>query len=92
LPLLAGGAFALAAVLVTLFQTVGPVARLAGVLLIVVALAGIHLGFAMANGRKPNSPWWGRTVDILEIVLVLAVIPLAIWVSGLYTWIRGIRG
>lgn len=92
LPLLAGGAFALAAVLVTLFQTVGPVARLAGVLLIVVALAGIHLGFAMANGRKPNSPWWGRVVDILEIVLVLAVIPLAIWVSGLYTWIRGIRG
>jgi hypothetical protein len=46
----------------------------------------------MANGRKPNSPWWGRAVDILEIVLVLAVIPLAIWVSGLYTWIRGIRG
>jgi type VII secretion integral membrane protein EccD len=92
LPLLAGGAFALAAVLVALFQTVGPVARLAGVLLIVVALAGIHLGFAMANGRKPNSPWWGRTLDILEMVFVLAVIPLAIWVSGLYGWIRTIRG
>jgi type VII secretion integral membrane protein EccD len=92
LPLLAGGAFALTAVLVNLFRTVGPVVRLTGVLLVVVALAGIHLGFAMANGRRPNSPWWGRAVDIVEIVLVLAIIPLAIWVSGLYGWIRSIRG
>jgi type VII secretion integral membrane protein EccD len=92
LPLLAGGAVVLAAVLVTLFVSVGPVARLTAVLLAVLALAGIHFGFAMAGGKRPTSPWWGRALDVLEIVLILGIVPLAVWVSGLYAWIRGIRG
>jgi type VII secretion integral membrane protein EccD len=92
LPLLVGGAVALTAVLVALYRSVGPVARFTGVLLVVLGLAGVHLGFAMSGGRRPRSPWWGRAVDILEVVIILAVVPLAIWVSGLYAWIRGIRG
>ncbi|GAA0909377.1 hypothetical protein GCM10009558_097650 [Virgisporangium aurantiacum] len=52
----------------------------------------IHFGFAMAGGKRPNSPWWGRALDVLEIVLILGIVPMAIWVSGLYAWIRGIRG
>jgi hypothetical protein len=65
---------------------------LTGVLLAVLALAGIHFGFAMAGGKRPASPWWGRALDVLEIVLILGIVPLAVWVSGLYAWIRGIRG
>jgi type VII secretion integral membrane protein EccD len=92
LPLLAGGAVASAAVLVGLYHSVGAVGRLAGVLLILVGFAGVHFGFALAGGKRPNSPWWGRALDILEIVLILGMVPLAIWVSGLFGWIRGIRG
>jgi hypothetical protein len=92
LPLLAAGAVALTAVLVTLYRSVGPVTRLTGLVLACVGLAGIHLGFAMSGGRRPRSPWWGRVLDILELVLIVAIVPLAVWVSGLYAWIRSIRG
>jgi hypothetical protein len=35
---------------------------------------------------------WGRALDILEIGLILTIVPLAVWVSGLYHWIRTVRG
>jgi hypothetical protein len=33
-----------------------------------------------------------RALDIVEVLLVVAVVPLAMWVCGLYGWIRAIRG
>ncbi|MFD0745056.1 hypothetical protein ACFQ1L_26985 [Phytohabitans flavus] len=54
--------------------------------------AGASIGFALAGGRRPSSPMWGRALDIVEIVLILALVPLVTWTSGLYGWIRTIRG
>ncbi|MFB9186357.1 hypothetical protein ACFFX1_50255 [Dactylosporangium sucinum] len=34
---------------------------------------------------------WGRAVDIFETLLILGIIRLALWVSGLYDRIRTIR-
>ena len=50
-----------------------------------VAVAGWwHAGPA---GRAPS---WSRIVDIVEYVLIAAVVPLACWVAGLYQVVRSL--
>ncbi|MEN3310213.1 MAG: hypothetical protein V7603_6415 [Micromonosporaceae bacterium] len=92
LPLLAAGMLAIAAALVATFIASAPLIRLTAVLGVLVATAGLSAGFALAAGRRPRSPMWGRALDILEIGLILTIVPLAVWVSGLYHWIRTVRG
>jgi type VII secretion integral membrane protein EccD len=64
--------------------------RLTAVLggLILLAVVSMVYGFAIAG--KKISPVWGRTLDILEIILIVAIVPLALWVCGLYGWITTI--
>jgi type VII secretion integral membrane protein EccD len=92
LPLLAAGVLAIAAALLATFMVSAPWVRLTAMLGVLVATAGISAGFAFAAGHRPRSPMWGRALDILEILLILTVVPLAVWVSGLYHWIRTVRG
>jgi type VII secretion integral membrane protein EccD len=92
LPLLAAGLVALTAALVAAFAAQGPLVRLTAVFAATVVIGGVGLGFGLAAGRRPRSPLWGRTLDILEMLVILALVPLAVWVSGLYGWIRTIRG
>jgi type VII secretion integral membrane protein EccD len=91
-PLLCSGAIGLGVVAVTTFRMAGPIPRLTVVLggLIVVAVASIGYGLA-GTGKRP-SPMWGRVLDILEMLLIISIVPLAVWVSGLYGWIRAIKG
>jgi type VII secretion integral membrane protein EccD len=91
LPLLVAGVVALSAAAVT-FAVEHPGARLLLAVAAAVVVAGASLGFALAAGRRPSSPLWGRALDMFEVVLILAVIPLALWVADLYSWIRSIRG
>ncbi|MDG4786546.1 type VII secretion integral membrane protein EccD [Micromonospora sp. WMMD1102] len=92
LPLLGAGAVALTAAVVAAYDDLGLVWRLTLLLGVLLLVAAISVGFALAAGRRPGSPIWGRTLDIVEVLLVLAVFPLAVWVSGLLDWIRAIRG
>jgi type VII secretion integral membrane protein EccD len=92
LPLLGAGVLALGAVAFAVFASGGLVTRLAVVLVALVAVAMISIGYALGGAGRRRSPLWGRTLDILEIVLILAILPLAVWVTGLYSWIRSIRG
>ncbi|GAA3734513.1 type VII secretion integral membrane protein EccD [Plantactinospora mayteni] len=92
LPLLGGGAVALAAAVVAAYDDLGLAWRLTLLLGVLLVIAAISIGFALAGGRRPSSPVWGRTLDILEVVLILAIFPLAVWVGGLLGWIRAIRG
>jgi type VII secretion integral membrane protein EccD len=92
LPLLAAGVVSLGAVTLAVFASAGLVGRLAVVLVALLGLAAISIGYAVGGAGRRRSPMWGRTLDILEIVLVLGVLPLAVWVSGLYSWMRSIRG
>jgi len=90
-PLLVAGTIGLGLVAVAGFAAAGPLVRLTAILggLIVAALAAIVYGFAVAGKRI--SPAWGRLLDIGEVLLILAIVPLAGWVCGLYPWIRAIK-
>ncbi|GIF73772.1 type VII secretion integral membrane protein EccD [Asanoa siamensis] len=91
LPLLGAGGVALAAAAVAAFTDLGPLGRLTVVLGALLAVAAISVAAAVARDRQ-RSPFWGRTLDILEMVLILAIFPMAAWVSGLVAWIRSVRG
>jgi type VII secretion integral membrane protein EccD len=90
--LLIGGAIALGATIFALFQSAGYQMRLTGILGVTIAIALISIGFGLARKADRRSPVWGRILDLLEIVLILGLVPLAMWVCGLYGWIRTIRG
>jgi type VII secretion integral membrane protein EccD len=66
-----------------LLPVAGPVLLLAGVL---AALLGV-----VHSTREP-SPYFGRYAEILEVVLVLAIIPVTCSVLGLYGYMRGLGG
>jgi len=91
LPVIVAGAGGLGLALFGLFLHSGPSVRLTVVLggLITIALASLIYGLAVAGKRI--APIWGRILDIVEIILIVGAIPLAVWVSGLYTWVRALR-
>jgi len=67
-------------------------AKLAGVLLpLLVLAAGVLLGGLRGPNSRP-SPYWGRVTDILEMLVVLSIVPLALAVFGLYQQVRGLAG
>jgi len=66
------------AIVVTLVPLVAGAAILAG--------AGTWL-----SGHRP-SPFWGRAAEIVDMLLVIALVPLALGVAGVFTDIRGLTG
>jgi len=66
-----------------LLSTAGPVLLAVGVL---AALIGV-----VHSTREP-SPYFGRYAEILEVVLVLAIVPVTCSVLGLYGYVRGLGG
>lgn len=66
-----------------LLSTAGPVLLAVGVL---AALLGV-----VHSTREP-SPYFGRYAEILEVVLVLAIVPVTCSVLGLYGYVRGLGG
>lgn len=92
LPLLVSGGVMLAVLLVSLLQqmpaTVRPGVAL-GVALLVGLLATVA---ALVYSRRPPSPYLGRIGDILDTVLVIAVVPMACAVLDVYGWARGLAG
>ncbi|MBM0228394.1 MULTISPECIES: type VII secretion integral membrane protein EccD [Micromonospora] len=57
--------------------------------LLLVAVISLIYGLTVAGKRI--SPVWGRTLDIVEVLLIVALVPLAAWVCGLYGWIVNLR-
>ena len=37
------------------------------------------------------SPVLGRLLDVFEVLLIVSVVPLAVWASGLYAWVRSLN-
>jgi hypothetical protein len=62
----------------SLGETWGVVAAAAAV---VAALALV--GVALALGRGFRSLWASRLADLLELLALLAVLPLALWAAGI---------
>jgi hypothetical protein len=92
LPLLAAGTVALLASAVAVFGRLEHVGRLTVVLGLALGVATISLGLGLAGPRRLVSPVWGGALDIVEVLLILTVLPLASWESGLLAWIGALRG
>ena len=63
-----------------------------GLALIAVAavIVAVALPAALIYSRRPPSPYLGRAADILDIIAIMALIPLACAVIGVFDDIRGL--
>jgi len=88
-PLLASGVLGVAAIAIAV-MVLSPDRHLSGTLPAVLVLATAVLigGFLYQN--RPPSPYIGRIADILDVVFVIAVVPTACAVLGLYGYFRAI--
>lgn len=91
MPMIAAGWTGLGLAAFAFFVQSGTLIRLTAVLpgLVAVAIAALIYGLGVAG--KKIAPVWGRALDIMEVILIVAAIPMAVWVSGLYAWVRSIR-
>jgi type VII secretion integral membrane protein EccD len=90
-PLLAAGAAGLALVGVSL-GVAGERGRVLLALPAITAVALLAVAAGLTYRRRPPSPRLGRFADILDVLLTLAVVPLAADVFGLYAYVRGLGG
>jgi len=66
--------------------------RIAVVAPVLLVAAGLVGAAGLAYSRRTPSPYLGRIADILDVLLVLAVVPVACGVLGLYGYVRGLGG
>jgi len=69
-----------------------PSTRLLGLLPVLVLAAVLVLTAGLRFGDRAPSPYLGRVADLLDVVVVLAVVPVACLVVGLYGYVRGLYG
>lgn len=53
-------------------------------------VAACLAAWSVSMPGRQLSPYWGRGGDILEVLILLGVIPLALGVAGVYTWVLDI--
>jgi ESX secretion system protein EccD len=88
LPLLGGGLVVMAGVLIGADQTLTGPARIATVAVLIGFVASASFIRALESPRRRGSPVWGRAVDLTEIVLTVAVVPLTAWLCQLFAWMQ----
>ncbi|WP_432835343.1 type VII secretion integral membrane protein EccD [Dactylosporangium sp. CA-092794] len=89
-PLLLTGLAGAALLMARLAGASVPVQVGVGVALLLVAVAAVTAG--MRYSARPPSVYLGRLADILDVVLVLASIPIVCQVLGVYAWVRALAG
>lgn len=67
---------------------VGSLAVTIGVLWLGLITVGIGMWLSMGK----LSPFWGRAGDIVDVVLIVQLFPLALGVLEVYGWVRGLSG
>jgi type VII secretion integral membrane protein EccD len=90
-PVLMAGSLALGTVAAAGFVAGDLLTRLGLIVGGLLAAAAISLVYGLGVTGRRISPFWGRLLDISEILLIVAVVPLAAWVAGWYGWISTIR-
>lgn len=58
-------------------------------------LLGTAAALVVATWTLPGRrvlPYWGRAAEIAHTGLAVALLPLAMWVAGLFGWLRGVFG
>ena len=69
-------------------QTVILTAVLAPLAAVTAIVVGVSLWLP---GHRP-SPFWARAADIIDLLVVLSLVPLALAEVGLFSYIRGLSG
>ena len=59
---------------------------------LLVVGAAVLVGAGMWLPAHRASPFWGRAAEILDLALVISLIPLALGVTGLFGYVRGLSG
>ena len=90
-PLVAVAVILVAAVGAVTASGVGGVVRLAVVPLVALVLGGVACAVAVRSGRRPPGARLSRGLDVLETLLLLAVVPVALAVWDVYTRLLEIR-
>jgi peptidoglycan/LPS O-acetylase OafA/YrhL len=90
-PLLATGVLG-AALLVVAGLSLEPAVRLLALVPVLVLVAVVVLTAGLRFEDRSPSPYLGRIADVLDVLVVLAVVPVACLVVGLYGYVRGLYG
>ncbi|MER7270215.1 type VII secretion integral membrane protein EccD [Micromonospora carbonacea] len=90
-PVLLAGGLGLGLTAAATFAAGGAAVRLGVVLGGLVVAAVVSLVYGLTVAGKRISPVWGRLLDIVEVLLIISLVPLAVWVCGLYGWIVNLR-
>jgi type VII secretion integral membrane protein EccD len=89
-PLLASGAAVMAVLLFAVAGTVPAPVRLLLSLSVIVFVTGLVLAAGLVYSRRAPSPYVGRAADILDIMAIMALLPLTGGVVGLYSALQGL--
>lgn len=92
LVLLATGLLGALAVVIATAATADGNGRLLGALGALVLGGAAAVVVALVVPGRPPSPYAARALDIIEIILLVSVIPVAIAVLGGYAYVRGLGG
>ncbi len=68
----------------------GPASVLLSITLVVLGLGVAALSVAVGSGYR--SLWGARLADLLELLALVSVLPLALWAAGLVDWATGLLG
>ncbi|MER5891385.1 type VII secretion integral membrane protein EccD, partial [Streptomyces sp. NPDC001941] len=65
--------------------------RLVAFAVLLAAAAALVTASWTVPGRRVL-PYWGRTAELAHTALAVALLPLSLWVTGLFGWLRGLFG
>ncbi|MGH3738360.1 MAG: type VII secretion integral membrane protein EccD, partial [Micromonosporaceae bacterium] len=92
IPMLVAGLAGISLLIVGVAASLPQTYRLYAMVAALVAVAGLVVSAGLTYSRRPPSPYLGRFADWFDILLVVAVVPVACAVMDLYGWARAIGG
>jgi len=92
LPFLLAGVMGMSSLALSIWVFADADDRFIDTTVVLVLLATIAISYVLGIAGKRISPIWGRMVDIFEVLLFIAVVPLTLWVWNAYWWVRTING
>lgn len=87
IPLLLAGGGALALPLVLLAAAGGNTTRMV-LVVVVLVMAAFVLVAGLVFSRRAPSPYLGRTADVVDVLAIIALIPIASIIAGLYGYVQ----
>ncbi|MEU0137664.1 type VII secretion integral membrane protein EccD [Streptomyces sp. NPDC006296] len=66
-----------------------------GRVVVFAVLLAVAAGLVIASWIVPGRrmlPYWGRAAELAHTLFAVALLPLSLWVAGLFGWLRGLFG